>query len=114
MTVVSKKNSTRKNSTCRYVNVNIDESSSPSGAAQTGSTASSVPPVWQRVDCTSDVAPTPLPFSEPVGSTLQLPLDSKPVDFFRHLLDDRILDELVKETNQYVVEIDKAFAHMHN
>ena len=51
MTVVSNKNSTRKNSTCRYVNINVDESSSPSGAAQTGSTASSVPPVWQRVDC---------------------------------------------------------------
>ena len=66
------------------------------------SSASSNPPAWESVDCTSDVSPPPLPFTESVGSALQLPLESKPVDFFRHLLDDSLIHQLVNETNQYV------------
>ena len=62
--------------------------------------ASIILPAWNPVQSTSDTSFPPLPFNQYVGSTLQLPQDSQPVDFFRHLMDDNIIDLLVEETNQ--------------
>ena len=62
--------------------------------------AGSTPPSWDPADSTSDLPPPILPFNEAVGSTLQIPQESQPVDFFRHLLDDNLMDRLVEETNR--------------
>ena len=64
--------------------------------------AGSTPPSWEAVDSMCDVPPPPLPFNVMVGSTLQVTEESQPVDFFRHLLDDYLVDLLVTETNKYV------------
>lgn len=54
---------------------------------------------WSEIDPTQDEAPPPLSFQQPVQPDLILPVSPKPVDFFRHLFDDRILTD---ETNRYV------------
>lgn len=56
---------------------------------------------WQRVESSDDQTPPQDPFLENVGSTLQMPPDSRPVDFFLHLMDVDICDQIVEETNRY-------------
>lgn len=58
---------------------------------------------WKEIDPAADVSPSPLPFTEVVGPTPNLPGFSQPVEYFRHLFDDQILHLLVEETNRYVV-----------
>lgn len=62
--------------------------------------ASIIQPAWEPVESASDISCPPLPFNQYVGSTLQWPQDSHPVNFFRHLMDDNIIDLSVEETNQ--------------
>ena len=61
--------------------------------------AGSIPPSWEPVDSENDLPPPSFAFSQQVGSTLRFPQDCYPVDFFRHLLDDNLVDQLVDETN---------------
>ena len=70
--------------------------------------AGSNPPSWEPVESICDVTPPQLPFTESVGSNLQFPSESQPVDFFRHLLDNSLLELLVQETNRYASLIQAA------
>ena len=55
---------------------------------------------WQPVDPGKDAIPSPLSFCVDVGSTLQMPPGSKPVDYYRQLIDDRVIHLIVEETNK--------------
>ena len=68
------------------------------GRGRTRANPSSLP--WQPVDPGKDAIPSPLPFSEDVASTLQMPPGSQPVDYYRQLIDDRVIHLIVEETNK--------------
>ena len=55
---------------------------------------------WQPVDPGKDTIPSPLSFCGDVGSTLQMPPGSQPVDYYRQLIDDRVIHLIVEETNK--------------
>ena len=55
---------------------------------------------WQPVDPGKDTIPSPLSFCVDVGSTLQMPPGSQPVDYYRQLIDDRVIHLIVEETNK--------------
>ena len=55
---------------------------------------------WQPVDPGKDAIPSPLSFCVDVGSTLQMPPGSQPVDYYRQLIDDRVIHLIVEETNK--------------
>ena len=57
---------------------------------------------WQAVNEESDFSPTPFPFLDVTGPTLQLPPNPQSVDFFRQLLDGPVIQHLVDETNRWV------------
>ena len=55
---------------------------------------------WQPVDPGKDAIPSPLSFCDNVGSTLQMPPGSQPVDYYRQLIDDRVIHLIVEETSK--------------
>ena len=55
---------------------------------------------WHPVDPGKDTIPSPLSFSEDVGSTLQMSPGSQPVDYYCQLIDDRVIHLIVEETNK--------------
>ena len=55
---------------------------------------------WQRVESSNDTPPPSHTFQENVGSTLQMPAGSHPVDFFLKLMDENICEQIVEETNR--------------
>ena len=55
---------------------------------------------WQPVDPGKDAIPSPLSFCDNVGSTLQIPPGSQPVDYYRQLIDDRVIHLIVEETSK--------------
>ena len=61
-------------------------------------TPSSLP--WREVRPETDTAPPRLHFSEEIGPTIQMPPGAQPVEFFRHLFDDSVLQLIVDETNR--------------
>ena len=60
---------------------------------------SSIP--WTPIDHHSDSALLQLSFSQPTQPDLHLPSNPQPVDFFRYLFDDTILEYISDETNMY-------------
>ena len=52
---------------------------------------------WQSADPQTDISFT---FEERVGSTLSMPEDSCPVDFFRAIVNDSFITLIVDETNR--------------
>ena len=68
------------------------------GRGRTRANPSSLP--WQPVDPGKDTIFSPLPFSEDVGSKLQMPPGSQPDDYYRQLIDDRVIHLIVEETNK--------------
>ena len=68
------------------------------GAQRSNVTPTTLP--WCTVQPATDSAPLPLVFSAQTGPTIQMPINAKPVDFFRHLFDDAVLHLIVNETNR--------------
>ena len=64
----------------------------------------SAPLSWQPVDCNADSLPSPFPFHGAAGPTTRMPDDSTPLDFFKQLFDDTIIDLIVTETNRSVTD----------
>lgn len=58
---------------------------------------------WQATNEESDIPPTPFPFLETTGPTLQLPPNPQPIDFFSQLLDGPVIQLLVDETNRWII-----------
>ena len=52
-------------------------------------------------------------FTEHSGVQLTLPPDPQPVDFFRQLLDDRVLQQIVDETNRWGYKHYLQLVHSH-
>ena len=75
--------------------------------------AGSTPPSWESVESISDVTHPQLPFTESVGSNVQFSSESQNVDFFRHLLDNSLLELLVQETNRYSLNTQAAYIYFH-
>jgi len=61
-----------------------------SGSSQKRSFVPSTIP-WQTLHTDTDIAPTPLTFSEPTGSQIVLPSNPCPVDFLSTFLDEDVL-----------------------
>ena len=55
---------------------------------------------WTTTDPVADVALPQLSFTQDGSAVLPLPSNPQPVDFFRHLFDDRVLKYIVEETNR--------------
>ena len=68
------------------------------GQGRSHVTPSTLP--WREVRHETDLAPPCLQFSEETGPTFQMPPDTQPINFFRHLLDDSVLQLIVDETNR--------------
>ena len=83
-----------------YVNWIIAQSSSRGQrrGTRTQDHTSSLP--WQSADPQTDIAPEAFTFEERVGSTLSMPEDSCPVDFFRAIVNDSFISLIVDETNR--------------
>ena len=64
----------------------------------------SAPFSWQPIDCNTDRPLLSFPFSGAAGPTAQMPDDNTPLDFFKPLFDDTIIDLIVAETNRYVAD----------
>ena len=92
---------TQINSICRPTARGRRGSSGPTargrrtGSGSRSQRTSTLP--WTTTDPVADVA---LPFTEDGSGVLPLPSNPKPVDFFRHLFDDRVLKYIVEETNR--------------
>jgi len=70
-----------------------------SGSSQKRSFVPSTIP-WQTLHTDTDIAPTPLTFSEPTGSQIVLPSNPCPVDFLSTFLDEDVLGHIMDETNR--------------
>ena len=93
-------NSTSHDNNDTYVNWIIAQSSSrgQQRGTRTQDHTSSLP--WQSADPQTDIAPEAFTFEERVGSTLSMPEDSCPVDFFRAIVNDSFISLIVDETNR--------------
>ena len=56
---------------------------------------------WQEITGSTDSPPSPLPFTRPTGPATPLPPDSAPIEFYEKLVDDRVMQIIVDETNRF-------------
>ena len=56
---------------------------------------------WQEITGSTDSPPSPLPFTRPTRPATPLPPDSAPIEFYEKLVNDRVIQIIVDETNRF-------------
>ena len=66
--------------------------------------AGSTPPIpmaWQEITGSTDAPPFPIPFAQPSGPAAPLPPTAEPIEFYKQLVDERVIGIIVDETNRF-------------
>ena len=60
-----------------------------------------IPMAWQEITGSTDAPPSTIPFAQPSGPAAPLPPTAEPIEFYKQLVDERVIGIIVDETNRF-------------